>query len=157
MQTGFGEPSPALGLAVLKQLSTNFTVLAEVNHQRFFTHDYSFTRYRFGAETRLNAAGVTRIHAKGRVRLDGVAELVGLSIQRDYQEDMGGNLAALSATGGTILYGCLGARLYLGPVTVALGAKRAALKSLNDRSEQQGSEGLEKLRVSLSLGVASPL
>ena len=157
MQTGFGMPSPALGLAVLKQISTNFTALAEVNHQRFFTHDYSFTRYRFGAETRLNAAGVTRICAKGRVRLDGVVELVGLNLQRDYQDNGQGRLAALSASGGTILYGSLGARLYLGRVSIALGAKRALLKSLNEASNQQGSEGLEHVRVSLSVGLASPI
>jgi hypothetical protein len=157
MQTGFGTPSPTLGLAVLKQISTNFTALAEVNHQRFFTHDYSFTRYRFGAETRLNVAGVYRICAKGRVRLDGVVELVGLNLRRDRQEDGQGSLTALSASGGTILYGSLGARLYLGRVAIALGAKRAVLKSLNQASEQQGSEGLENLRVSMSVGVASPI
>jgi hypothetical protein len=157
MQTGFGTPSPTLGLAVLKQISTNFTALAEVNHQRFFTHDYSFTRYRFGAETRLNVAGVYRICAKGRVRLDGVVELVGLNLQRDRQDNGQGSLTALSASGGTILYGSLGARLYLGRVSIALGAKRAVLKSLNQASEQQGSEGLENVRVSMSVGVASPI
>jgi hypothetical protein len=156
MQTGFGTPSPALGLAALKQVSTNFTALAEVNHQRFFTHDYSFTRYRFGAETRANTAGVYRIHAKGRVRLDGVVELVGLNLQRDQQDDGQGSLVPLSASGGTILYGSLGARLYLGRAAIALGAKRALLKSLNQDSDQQGSEGLENVRVSLSLSVAGP-
>ena len=157
MQTGFGTPSPALGLAVLRQFSTNFTALAEVNHQRFFTHDYSFTRYRFGAETRANASGVTRIYAKGRVRLDGVVELVGLHLQRDREDNGQGSVAALSASGGTILYGSLGARLYLGRVAIAIGAKRAVLKSLNEASDQQGSEGLENIRVSLSLSVAGPL
>ena len=154
MQTGFGMPSPALGLAVLKQISTNFTALAEVNHQRFLTHDYSFTRYGFGAETRANAAGVARIYAKGRVRLDGVVELVGLNLQRDRQDNGQGRLTALSASGGTILYGSLGARLYLGRVALALGAKRAVLKDLNEASDQQGSEGLENVRVSLSVSVA---
>lgn len=160
LQTGFGKPSPALGLAVLKQVSTNFTALAEVNHQRFLTHDYSFTRYRFGAETRVNAAGVYRIHARGRVRLDGVAELIGLNLQRDSEDedlDGPGSLTALSASGGTILYGSLGARLSVGPATIALGAKRAVLKSLNEGSDQQGSEGLENVRVSLSVSVAGPL
>ena len=157
MQIGFGMPSPTLGLSVLKQISTNFTALAEVNHQRFFTHDYSFTRYRFGAETRLNAAGVTRIYANGRVRLDGVVELVGLNLQRDQQDNGQGSLAALSGSGGTILYGSVGARLYLGRVAIALGAKRAVLKDLNEASDQQGSEGLENVRVSLSVGMASPL
>jgi len=157
MQTGFGEPSPALGLAALKQVFTNLTALAEVNYQHFFTHRYSFTRYRFGAEMRVNAAGVYRIYAKGRVRLDGVAELVGLHLQRDREDDGRCNLAALSASGGTILYASLGARLYLGRAAIAFGAKRAVLKSLNEGSDQQGSEGLENVRVFLSLSVAGPL
>jgi hypothetical protein len=157
MQTGFGEPSLALGLAVLKQVSTNFTALAELNQQRFFTHDYSFTRYRFGAESRVNTAGVYRIHAKGHVRLDGVAELLVLNLQRDRQDGGQGSLTALSASGGTILYASLGGRLYLGRAAIALGAKRAVLKSLNEGADQQGSEGLENVRLSLSLSVASPL
>ena len=157
MQIGFGTPSPTFGLAVLKQVSTNFTAVADVSYQHFFTHDYSFTRYRFGAETRLNTAGVARIYAKGRVRLDGVVELGGLHLQRD-REDVGqGCLNALSASGGTILYASLGARLYLGRVSLAFGAKRAVFKSLNESSDQQGSEGLENVRVFLSVGVASPI
>lgn len=156
MQTGFGKPSPALGLSALKQLSTNFTMLTEVNHQRFFTHSYSFTRYRFGAETRLNVAGVYRLFGRGKVRLDGVAELGGLNLQRD-KEDEGEGLVGLSASGGTILYGGVGARLYLGRVGVALGARRALAKSLNEASEQQGSEGLENLRAFIAISVANPI
>lgn len=156
MQTGFGKPSPAMGLSVLKQLATDFTALVEVNHQRFFAHDYSFIRYRFGAETRLNLAGVYRIYARGKVRLDGVAELGGLNLQRD-REDTGEGLEGLTGSGGTILYGGLGARLSLGRVTLALGARRAVLSSLNESSQQQGSEGLENVRVFLSLSAAAPL
>ena len=48
-------------------------------------------------------------------------------------------------------------RLYLGRVALAFGAKRAVLKSLNESSDQQGSEGLENVRVFLSVGVASPV
>jgi hypothetical protein len=158
MQTGFGRPAPAMGLSVLKQLATNVTVLAEVNHQRFFAHDYSFIRYRFGAETRLNVAGVYRIYARGKVRLDGVAELGGLNLQRDKaDEGQGEGLVGLSGSGGSILYGSVGARLSLGRITFALGAKRALLKTLNEASEQQGSEGLENLRVFLSVSGAAPL
>mgnify|MGYP000336119196 CR=1 FL=1 len=156
MQTGFGKPSPAMGLSALKQLSTHFTMLTEVNHQRFFTHTYSFTRYRFGAETRLNAAGVYRIFGRGKVRLDGVAELGGLNLQRD-KEDEGEGLVGLSASGGNILYGGVGARLYLGRIGFALGARRALAKSLNEASEQQGSEGLENIRAFLAVSVATPL
>jgi hypothetical protein len=155
MQTGFGAPSPSVGLTALKQVATDWTILGEVNYQRFFTHDYSFTRYRFGAESRLNLAGVYRAYAHGRTRVDLVAELAGLNLQRDQEdEDLDGPLpmTALSASGGNILYGSLGVRAMLGRVIVGLGIKRAVLKSLNEEAEQQGSEGLEDFRLSLSLG-----
>lgn len=156
MQTGFGTPSPALGLSVLKQVTADITILGEANYQRFFAHSYSFIRYRFGAETRLNLAGVYRIYARGKIRLDGVAELGGLNLQRD-QADEGQGLAGLSASGGTILYGGVGARLSLGRVTLAAGAKRALVKFLNEASEQQGSEGLENIRAFISISIASPM
>jgi hypothetical protein len=154
MQTGFGMPSPAVGLAVLKQLSTDFTTLAEINYQHFFTHDYSFTRYRFGAETRVNAGLVYRAYAKERVRIDLVAELVGLHLQRDREEeDLAGPspMTSLRASGGDILYGSLGLRAYVGRLALGLGLKRAVLKLLNESSEQQGAEGLENIRLSLTL------
>jgi hypothetical protein len=160
MQTGFGEPSPSVGLSVLKQVASDWTVLGEMNYQRFFTHDYSFTRYRFGAETRLNLAGVYRAYARGRTRIDLVGELTGLRLQRD-QEDADGAgslpMVALSASGGTILYGSLGVRAMFGRVIVGLGIKRAALARLNEADEQQGSEGLERFRLSFSLGGSIPL
>jgi len=37
LQTGFGSPSVAAGLATLRRLSTDFTVLAEFAH--FHVHD----------------------------------------------------------------------------------------------------------------------
>jgi hypothetical protein len=154
-QTGFGTPSPAVGLSVLKQLGTDFTVLAEINYQYFFTHDYSFTRYQFGAETRLNAALVYRAYAKRRVRVDLVAELVGLNLQRDREdEDVNGPgaMTGLQASGGNVLYGSLGLRAYLGRIAVGIGLKRALCKRLNEAAEQQGSEGLENFRLSFAIG-----
>jgi hypothetical protein len=159
-QTGFGEPSPGVGLAALKQLGTDFTLLAEINYQYFFAHTYSFTRYQFGAETRANVAGVYRAYAKRKVRVDVVAELVGLSLQRDREDedlDGPGTLTGLSASGGDILYGSVGLRAYLGPVALGVGAKRALGKRLNEGAEQQGSEGLENFRLSFTLSVATPL
>lgn len=160
MQTGFGAPSPALGLSALKQVSTDWTFLGEMNHQRFFAHDYSFVRYRFGAETRLNLAGVYRAYARGRMRVDVFGELAGLNLQRDREdEDLGGPLpmTALEASGGNILYGGLGLRAMFGRVLVGLGIKRSVLKRLNEEDSQQGSEGLENFRLSLSLGGSIPI
>ena len=160
MQTGFGAPSTSLGLAALKQVTQDLTVLAEVNHQHFFPHDGSFVRYQFGAETRANAAAAYRLVGKGRVRIDGVAELLGLELRRDREDDdLGGPdpMRSLAASGGKILYGAVGMRAYLGRISVGLGVKRAMLKALNEAAGQQGSEGLENFRVSLSLGTASTL
>lgn len=160
MQTGFGAPSVSLGLALLKQVTQDLTVLAEVNHQYFFPHDYSLSRYQFGPETRVNVAGAYRLHAKGRVRIDAVAELIGFDLRRDRQDDdLGGPdpMQSLDASGGKILYGAVGVRAYLGRISVGLGVKRAMLKALNEEAGQQGNEGLENFRVSLSLGTATTL
>lgn len=160
MQTGFGKPSPSLGLSVLKQVATDWTMLAEANHQRFFSHDYNFTRYQFGAETRLNLATVYRAFARGRTRVDLIGELGGLNLQRDREdEDRDGPapMTALEASGGNILYGSLGVRAMVGRFVMGLGLKRAVIKSLNEAADQQGSEGLENFRLSLSLGGSLPL
>lgn len=151
MQTGFGAPSPALGLAVLKQIAPAFTWMAEVNQQRFFAHTYSFTRYQFGTETRLNTALVYRIFGHNHTRLDGIAELSGLNIQRDREDNESESLAPLSASGGSLLYAGVGVRLMAGSFSAAMGLRRAVLKHLNEGEVQQGSEGLENLRATLSL------
>jgi hypothetical protein len=158
LQTGFGSPSPAVGLSALKQVSTDFTVLAEVNYQYFFAHDYSFTRYRFGAETRANGAVVYRAYAKRRLRVDLTAELGGLNLQRDRAaEDQDSSLSSLTASGGSVLYGSLGMRVYVGLVSVGVGIKRPLWTGLNEAAQQQGSEGLENFRLSFMLSVASRL
>jgi hypothetical protein len=154
MQTGFGAPSPAVGLAALKQVSTDFTVLAEVNYQYFFPHSYAFSdasfRYQFGAETRASGAAAYRAYGKGRVRFDVVAEASGLHLQRDRDSSdatQPNTLLDCQASGGGILYGSLGMRAYLGRFALGLGVKRAMLKWLNEESDQQGSEGLERFRL----------
>jgi hypothetical protein len=160
LQTGFGAPSVAMGLATLKQLGTDFTLLAEVNYQYFFPHTYSFARYKFGGETRTNAALAYRAYGRSGVRIDLVAEAVNLYIQRDRErEDATGaeDLMALQASGGNILYGSLGVRAYLGRIALALGLKRPLLTRLNEQSEQQGAEGLENFRLSFALSATTQL
>lgn len=154
LQTGFGLPSPALGVAVLKQLSDDVTWLVELNYQQFFPHSYSWTRYQFGGETRLNNAITWRLAARGQFRADLAGEVLGLHLQRDKERNAAGSMESLQASGGLIVYAGLGVRLYLGAWSLALGAKRAlpihAL--LNEGDQQQGSEGLENVRASLTLG-----
>jgi hypothetical protein len=158
MQTGFGAPSIAVGLATLKQLATDFTLLAEVNYQYFFTHTYSFTRYQFGGETRANAALAYRAYGRSGVRLDLVVEAVNLFIQRD-REDLtqASEPFALRASGGDTLYGSLGVRAYLGRIALGLGIRRPVFSHLNEKSDQQGSEGLENFRLSFALSATAKL
>jgi hypothetical protein len=151
MQTGFGAPSPSIGLAVLKQIAPALTWLGEANYQHFFAHSYSFTRYQFGGETRLNTALVYRVWGHDRARLDAVAELGGLNLQRDREGGAGQPLSSLSGSGGSILYGGVGMRLMAGPFSAAVAVRRALAKQLNEGADQQGSEGLETVRVALSL------
>lgn len=156
MQTGFGAPSVAAGLAALKQLSTDFTVLAEGNYQYFFPHDYRHARYQFGAETRINAAVVYRVYGKRGVRVDGIAELGGLRLQRDREQPAGtAAMTPLSASGGDVLYGTVGVRAYIGRVAVGGGIKRALASRLHEEPEQQGSEGLERFRLALAISATA--
>jgi hypothetical protein len=157
MQLGFGSPAPGVGLAVMKQLTDDLTFLGEVNYQHFFPHTYSFTRYQFGGETRVNAAAVYRVYGKGRFRLDLSGELNFLHLQRDKELNAAGDMEALQASGGGILYAGLGTRLFYGPFSVAVGIRRAALKELNEAQDQQGSEGLEKFRLAATLSYSTRL
>ncbi len=151
MQTGFGAPSPSLAVAVMKQLTIDLTWLAEASYQHFLPHSYPFTRYQFGGETRLNTAAVYRVYHAGRSRLDLSGELNGLQIQRDRQRNDAGAMEPLQASGGAILYAGAGVRAYHGPFSVGLVVKRAALTSLNEEADQQGSEGLERLRAAFTV------
>jgi hypothetical protein len=155
MQTGFGTPSPAVGVAVLKQVTNDLTWLAEANYQHFFPHTYPFTRYQFGGETRVNTAAIYRVHGSGRFRLDASGELNGLNLQRDRERNEAGAMEQLHASGGSIVYAGVGLRAYYGSFSVALGLRRAALKDLNEQTEQQGSEGLERFRAALTFSYSA--
>ncbi|MFY3743052.1 hypothetical protein ACOQFB_04025 [Anaeromyxobacter sp. Red801] len=151
MQTGFGEPSPVAGVAALKQLGDDLTFLADASRQWFLTHRYEAGRYRFGAETRVNAALVWRALARPGLRLDLSGELNGLDLRRDREEGEGGAMVPLRASGGRVLYAGAGVRVFVGRLSAALGVRRAAATALDERPEQQGSEGLERFRATLAL------
>lgn len=155
MQTGFGAPSLTVGLAATKQVSEVFTYLAEVNYLYFFPHSYTDTQYQFGSETRINNALSVRVFGQGNLRADLVGEVLFLHLKRDRERDAEtGNMLPVRASGGAIFYGALGIRLTYGIWSLALGAKRAFLSILNEKSEQQGSEGLENVRVTASIAVS---
>lgn len=155
MQTGFGAPSATLGVAVMKQLTRELTWFAEASYQHFFPHTYPLTRYQFGGESRLNTAVACRVYGAGRFRLDVAGELNGLRLERDRQRSGAAGMAPLRASGGEVLYAGVGVRAYAGPLSVSLGAKRSALRSLNEAAEQQGSEGLERLRAALTVSYST--
>jgi len=155
MQTGFGSMAPSVGIAALKQLTDDLSWLGEVNYQHFFPHEYSFTRYQFGGETRVNTALVYRAYGKGRFRLDVAGELNGLHLQRDKERSEAGAMESLSASGGAMLYAAVGTRLTYGSFSAGLGVRRAFLKDLNEEADQQGAEGLERLRASFTLSYST--
>jgi hypothetical protein len=157
MQTGFGSPSFQIGVAAARQLSADFTWLADASYQLFLPHTYPFTRYQFGAESRVNTALACRAIASPGFRLDLAGELNLLNLQRDQESNVQGAMEPLQASGGTILYAGLGVRAYLGRFSAALAARTSVLRWLNEGADQQGSEGLEWVRVALTLSYVLPL
>jgi hypothetical protein len=157
MQTGFGSPSFQVGVAATKQLSADFTWLSDASYQYFVAHTYPFTRYRFGAETRVNTALSWRAIASPGFRFDVAGEVNLLHLQRDAEEDADGVMEPLPASGGTVLYAGLGLRAYFGRFSAALAARTSFARWLNEGADQQGSEGLEWIRVALSLSCVLPL
>lgn len=73
----------------------------------------------------------------------------GVSIGRDEERGKG-----LRASGGTILYLSPGVRFSIFNANVGLLLKFPVLKDLKEEDEQQGSEGLEKIRAIVTISFA---
>jgi hypothetical protein len=148
MQPGFGSPSFTLGISALKPISRNLALVTETSYQIFSEKD----NYRFGNEWRLNGAGVYELYGKAGAFLqtiNGILELNLLNLDRDTQ-----NGQAAQASGGTVLYLSPGLRFSFPKFQNAnLGflIKFPLWKNLNEEGQQQGSEGLEKIRLILTL------
>lgn len=148
MQPGFRSPSFTLGVAAQRQMTRNLGLVAETSYQIFTQKD----RFKFGNEWRSNLAGVYELYGKpGNFlqTINGILELNLLHIARDTEDGEGER-----ASGGTILYLSPGLRFSFPKVQNAnLGVlfKFPVLKSLNEKDEQQGSEGLEKFRAIATL------
>jgi len=148
MQPGFGSPSYTLGISAQRQLTRNFGIVAETSYQIFTEKD----NFKFGNEWKLNTAGVYELYGKAGgflQTINGILELNLLNIARDTENGQGAR-----ASGGTILYLSPGMRFSFPKIQNAnLGilVKIPILKNLNEESEQQGSEGLEKYRLILTL------
>jgi hypothetical protein len=146
---GFGKSSFNYGLTATKQLNDADTIVFEAGQIRFQTFEYDDgNRVRFGAETRLNAAWAHKLMADPvrKLRLDSNLELNFLRLGRDVENDVGAE-----ATGGDMLYGVVGARLYKDNFSIGLALKKPFWTDLNEESLQQGAEGKEKYRLIATL------
>ncbi|MBM3286432.1 MAG: transporter [Candidatus Eisenbacteria bacterium] len=145
MSLGFGAPSYSAGLTATKQVAGRFTFCGEASWIGFSEHEYAdSTKVRFGGEFRLNAASAARVLLRpaSKLRCDVNLEANYLQLGRDEVAGVGEQ-----ATGGRILYGVPGLRLFMGSSSVGLGVKVPVWKSLNEEKEQQGAEGKESYRL----------
>lgn len=148
---GFGEPSFSYGLTATRQFTDRATAVFEFGQIFFQNHAYDAApasptqTLEFGAETRFNAALAYRLLAvpDSRFRLDGNAELNFLRLGKDVADGV-----ADDASGGDILYGVVGFRLYQDNMSVGLALKKPIWTRLNEPpgNPQQGAEGKEKYR-----------
>ena len=148
---GFGKPSFAVGATATKQVSADTTLVFEGSYLWFQEYEYDDgNRFRFGAETRVNAALVRRLYtdAGRKLRVDGILEANYLGLGRD--ESFGRGEAA---TGGDILYAVPGVRLYKDNLSLAVGVKLPVWTELNEDDQQQGAEGKEDYRLVVTFSV----
>lgn len=145
-QPGFGTPTLTAGLSMTRGLTENFNIAADVSADFFLARKNGD---KFGNEFRANLAGVLELYADNEAfvrRVDGVLELNYLHITRDETARV-----AELGTGGRILYLTPGVRIQVGDVNLGAGVKLPIASALNERSLQQGSEGLEKFRLIMTV------
>ncbi len=156
MSTGFGKPSVTIGFTATKQLVNlpRLTFVLDTNYIKFFEHTYNYVegdkrkKYKFGDEFRLNSALVYRFYEKidSKLRIDTILEANFQHNERDEEDSF-----KQRASGGNIVYGTGGMRLYYKNVSLGVGLKIPLWKKLKEEEEQQGSEGKEKYRIIFTL------
>lgn len=145
MQPGFRSPAFSLGISVTRQVAGSLSLVGDAAYD-IFTRKNGF---KFGNEGRLDLASVYELYGNPQrvvSKIDGILELNLLNIARDEEKDRG-----LDTTGGTILYLSPGVRFSIYGANAGLLLKFPLLKNLNEENQQQGSEGLEKIRVILTI------
>jgi hypothetical protein len=148
MQPGFRSPTYTVGAALARQIVGPFTLVADAGYEVFTKKD----SFKFGNELRIDLAGVCELYGKPErfvSKIDGVLEWNLLNIARDEENGEG-----QQATGGTILYLSPGFRFSFPKMwnaNLALLLKIPVWKKLNEKSEQQGAEGLERYRAVATL------
>ena len=149
MQPGFGSPSYTVGFNAARSLFGSFTLVFDTGYDIFTERMDSF---KFGNEWRVNLAGVQELLGKPEgflSKLDAILELNFLNLARDQLHGEGQN-----ASGGNVLYLSPGLRFAFPKLQYAnlgLLVKFPIYTNLNEQSEQQGAEGLEKYRAILTL------
>jgi hypothetical protein len=146
--TGFGSPSYSLGLTATRQFTARLTFDQELSYIGFTENAYDDdNRTRFGQEIRANSALIYRTYTNldRKLRVDLAIEAHYLHLGRDET-----NGIQEQATGGDILYGLPGVRIYWRSLSLGLGYKTPIWKDLNEQDEQQGGEGTEAYRLILS-------
>jgi len=148
MQTGFGAPAYTFSLAAARVFGP-ITLNSELSADFFTARNNGPVSFQFGSELRGNLAGVYELYGNTSSdylsKLDGIVELNYLHLERD-KEDGAGQVA----TGGNILYLSPGVRFSLPALqnaNLGLLVKVPIWKDLNEESQQQGAEGLEKYRL----------
>jgi len=147
-QLGFGKSSYTLGTTATKQMTDKLTTIIDLSTIRFQEHDFSGEKVKFGDEARVNLAGTYKFftNPKRKLRIDGALELNYLSLGRDEVDGKGER-----GTGGEMVYGTFGVRMYQSSSSLGLGVKLPLVTNLNEESEQQGAEGVESYRLIFTL------
>ncbi|RME12373.1 MAG: transporter, partial [Aquificota bacterium] len=153
MASGFGKPTITAGFTATKQMVNlpELTFVFDASYLKFFEHRYNTgDRYRFGDEFRANTALVYRVFRSQEksLRLDLLTELNYLHLQKDRE-----NGISVEDSGGDVVYGVFGGRLYYRRASLGAGVKLPLWKDLNQQSQQQGAEGKEKYRLIITLSL----
>jgi len=150
MQTGFGSPAFIVGLAAARNVVGSLSLTADTTCDVFTEAD----SYTYGGEFRFDLAPVYEIYGKPEnflSKVDGILELNLLDIARDKASG-----ESVTASGGTILYLSPGVRLSfprLSNANLGMLVKIPVWKDVNEKSQQQGSEGLEEYRAIVTLSL----
>lgn len=145
---GFGKPTYSYGVTATRQFSDDATATFDLSRMHFQRYRYADgNSMKFGTETRVNAALSHRLMTlpERRFRLDSNVELNYLNLGKDNDSTVGG---LDPNTGGDILYGVLGMRLYQDNMSLGLALKKPIWTRLNvtPGTVLQGAEGKEKYR-----------
>jgi hypothetical protein len=158
MATGFGKPSFNFGFTATKQVVSfpRLTFVFDANYTKFLEHTYNYRedpsgpkrKFKFGDELRLNTALAYRLYTnlERKFRADLLLEANFQYNQRDKEDG-----EKKEGSGGKILYGTVGTRLYYKNISAGVGVKLPVWKRLNEEEQQQGAEGKEKYRLIFTL------